>query len=77
MPTICMAKDGKTVDFIAGFDDLGGREDFETGVLEWRIARAGVIDYSGDLLQPPQLSKQKKKTHKTIRSTSDDSDDDF
>jgi len=85
MPTICLAKDGKTVDYIAGFDDLGGIDEFSTEMLEWRIARAGVIEYSGDLLNPPlpggASAKSKllgRETKKTIRGgqESDDSDDD-
>ena len=83
MPTICLAKDGKTVDYIAGFDDLGGTDEFSTEVLEWRIARAGVIEYSGDLLNPPLPGGATAKpklfghaTKKTIRGhDSDDSDD--
>jgi len=88
MPTICLAKDGKTVDYVAGFDDLGGIDDFSTEMLEWRIARAGVIEYSGDLLNPPLPGNTGAKskllghmTKKTIRgghdaNDSDDSDDD-
>lgn len=53
LPTICLAKDGKTVDYVVGFDDLGGTDEFPTEMLEWRIARADVINYSGDLLTPP------------------------
>ena len=84
MPTVCLAKDGKTVDYIAGFDDLGGIDDFSTEMLEWRIARAGVIEYSGDLLNPPLPGGAGAKpkilghsTKKTIRGRqdSDDSDD--
>jgi len=84
MPTVCLAKDGKTVDYIAGFDDLGGIDDFSTEMLEWRIARAGVIEYSGDLLNPPLPGGAGAKpkilghsTNKTIRGRqdSDDSDD--
>ena len=87
MPTICLAKDGKTVDYIAGFDDLGGIDEFSTEMLEWRIARAGVIEYSGDLLKAPlpegASAKSKllgRTTKKTIRGQqdcddSDDSDD--
>ena len=81
MPTICLAKDGKTVDYIVGFDDLGGRDDFPTEMMEWRIARADVINYSGDLLNPP-VTGQTKKSHlgqqpkKTIRGRDDDSSDD-
>jgi Thioredoxin len=86
MPTICLAKDGKTVDYVAGFDDLGGVDDFSTEIFEWRIARAGVIDYSGDLLNPPTAGAPSKPsilgrgtTKKIIRDgTGDDSsDDDF
>ena len=85
MPTVCLAKDGKTVDYIAGFDDLGGIDEFSTEMLEWRIARAGVIEYSGDLLNPPLPGDAGAKsvlactTKKTIRGgkdiDSDDSDD--
>ena len=88
IPTICLAKDGKTVDYIVGFDDLGGKDDFTTEVMEWRIARADVINYSGDLLTPPGQpggeSKIKKSifgssgsSKKTIRGgANDDSSDD-
>ena len=83
MPTICLAKDGKTVDYIVGFDDLGGTQEFSTAVLEWRIAQARVIDYDGDLLTPPGIGPSTKPSvlgrvqKKTIRGhTEDDSDDD-
>lgn len=46
IPTIALIKDGKTKDFIVGFDDLGGRDDFSTEMLEWRIAQSGAIDYN-------------------------------
>ena len=82
LPTICLAKDGKTVDYVIGFDDLGGRDDFPTEMLEWRIACADVINYSGDLLTPP-LPKGTKpsgvfglKQKQTIRQRDDDSSDD-
>lgn len=50
IPTIALIKDSKTKDFIVGFDDLGGRDDFSTEMLEWRIAQSGAIEYnvSGD-----------------------------
>ena len=53
LPTVALVRDSKTVDFIVGFDDLGGHDEFSTEMLEWRIARAGVIEYAGDLMQPP------------------------
>jgi len=85
MPTICLALNGKTVDYIVGLDDVGGREDFPTEMLEWRIARAGVIEYSGDLLVPPgdhvtggakSFLAGSGRNKKTIRGTTDDSSGD-
>lgn len=88
LPTICIARDGKTVDYIVGFDDLGGSDEFPTEMLEWRLGTTQVINYSGDLANPPCDGKvQSKKgaaaskifgnpSKKTIRDDGDDSDDD-
>ncbi len=81
LPTIALIKDSKTVDFIVGFDDLGGSDDFPCEMLEWRIACAGVIDYSGDISQPPN-SKNQNSTKKLFQQQKklirggDDSDED-
>merc|ERR1711976_97120 len=85
LPTICVAKEGKTIDYIVGFDDLGGHDEFPTEMLEWRLGRADVINYSGDLLSPPTAGQSSKKSilgaekKKTIRGRDDDdsSDDDY
>ncbi|XP_046976122.1 thioredoxin domain-containing protein 9 [Vanessa cardui] len=82
IPTIGLVKANKTKDFIVGFTDLGGRDDFSTEMLEWRIARADVIEYSGDLLVPPTEAKKQRalqiQSKKTIRGPADsDSDLDF
>jgi len=61
MPTICLVKDSKTVDYIVGFTDLGNKDDFSTDILEWRIATQKVINYSGDLLTPPEDNSEKQK----------------
>ncbi|KAK7082579.1 Thioredoxin domain-containing protein 9 [Halocaridina rubra] len=53
LPTLCLVKNGKTKDYIVGFTDLGNTDDFTTDMMEWRIARADVIEYNGDLLCPP------------------------
>ncbi|XP_067008966.1 thioredoxin domain-containing protein 9 [Anabrus simplex] len=79
IPTIALIKDGKTKDFIVGFTDLGNHDEFSTAMLEWRIAQSGVINYSGDLLNPPDESKRPKPifgTKKTIRGKDSDDDDD-
>jgi len=75
--------------FVVGVIQVGGREDFATEMLEWRIARSGVIEYSGDLLTPPDVKgkgdaaklgakgiKGSKGKGKTIRGTKSDSDSD-
>lgn len=81
IPTIALVKNNKTKDFIVGFTDLGNRDDFSTEMLEWRIARSEVIEYSGDLLTPPDAGKKKSlqvHSKKTIRGRADsDSDVDF
>jgi len=78
LPTILLVKDGKFVDRIIGFDDLGGHDEFTTEMMEWRIARAGVINYSGDLSIPPGQAARKSNTtilKKSIRSRRDMDDD--
>ncbi|XP_059147398.1 thioredoxin domain-containing protein 9-like [Physella acuta] len=64
IPTICLAKDGKTVDYIVGFDELGGVDDFPVEMLEWRLGRSDMISYQGDLLEPPTFGKQSAKSRK-------------
>ena len=71
-------KDSKTKDYIVGFTDLGGTDEFTTEMLEWRLAHSQVIDYTGDLMVPPNQNPKSKmniKNKKTIRDDySDDSD---
>ncbi|XP_037303069.1 thioredoxin domain-containing protein 9 [Manduca sexta] len=79
IPTIGLVKENKTKDFIVGFTDLGNRDDYSTEMMEWRIARSGVIEYSGDLLVPPEDRKKtiNVQSKKTIRGTTYDSDSDL
>lgn len=82
LPTIACVVDSKTKDYIKGFDDLGGHDEFSTEMLAWRLGCAGVLNYSGNLLEPPDAGKPVKKqvtyhSKKTIReSNQDDSDSD-
>lgn len=43
LPCIVMFVNGKAVDRIVGFDDLGGSDDFRTGRLEKRLKAAGLF----------------------------------
>ncbi|KAL1464918.1 hypothetical protein WDU94_004523 [Cyamophila willieti] len=82
IPTLALVKDSVTKDYIVGFTELGNCADFSTEMLEWRIAQGGVIDYAGDMFNPPDNKKKQKKRliekKKIIRgrnSSDEDSDD--
>ncbi len=81
IPSIALIRENKPIDYIVGFTDLGNTDDFDTEVLEWRIARSGIIEYNGDLVNPPQNTTKKHihKKEKTIRGNrknDEDSDSD-
>ena len=59
-------QDSKTRDYIVGFTDLGNHDEFSTEMMEWRIATAGLIEYSGDLMTPPDAAKVYTSTRPTI-----------
>lgn len=79
IPTLALVKDGKTKDYIVGFSDLGNTDEFPTEMLEWRLGCSDIINYSGNLLEPPTVgqktgSKFTKVEKKTIRGKAYDSD---
>ena len=81
LPTIACIINNITKDYIKGFDDLGGVDDFSTEMMEWRLGCADVLTYSGNLLEPPDKKKERRgmanRPKKTIRGGyNDDSDDD-
>ncbi|CAD7698430.1 unnamed protein product [Ostreobium quekettii] len=43
LPTLALIKNGKTVDYVVGFDELGGTDSFPTQVLADRLARSEVV----------------------------------
>lgn len=71
IPTIVSIVDSISKDFIVGFTELGNCDDFSTEMLEWRLARSQVIDYKGDLINPPDVVKNNRtmllEKNKTIR----------
>lgn len=68
IPTIGIVVDQKTVDYIRGFDDLGGIDDFKTETMENRLARSGVIDVE-------VKRKPEPKTKKIIRGGNEDTNE--
>jgi len=43
LPTVIVFKDGIVADQLAGFDDLGGKDEFRTEVLEHWFSKAGCV----------------------------------
>ena len=78
IPTLAFVLDGKTKDYMRGFDDVGGTDDFSTEMLEWRLGMAKVINYKGDLTTPPdQRKKNTSRGTRIIRGKqNEDSDSD-
>ncbi|PWA31551.1 thioredoxin domain-containing protein 9 [Gambusia affinis] len=79
IPTLALLLDGKTKDYVVGFTDLGNTDEFSTEMLEWRLGCADVINYSGNLMEPPtgsqkSGSKVTKVEKKSIRGRGYDSD---
>ncbi|CAJ0598471.1 unnamed protein product [Cylicocyclus nassatus] len=71
IPTIAIIKEQQTIDYIRGFDDLGGVDDFKTETLERRLAQSGVIKVDKPKVEQP--------TKKIIRSNvpAEDFDEDW
>lgn len=44
LPTLAIVRSEKTTDYVVGFDELGGTDDFETETLRQRLAAAGAVD---------------------------------
>jgi len=87
LPTLAVVMKGKVKDYVVGFDDMGGVDDFDTETLEWRLGSAGVLNYNGSLDGPPGagggkdgkigfIGREKKKIM-TRQGYETDSDDDF
>ncbi|CAI2348051.1 unnamed protein product [Caenorhabditis sp. 36 PRJEB53466] len=66
IPTISVIVKQQTVDYIRGFDELGGKDEFTTETLENRLARSEVIT-----VEKRQVAPAKKKI---IRSGVDEYD---
>ncbi|XP_075870768.1 thioredoxin domain-containing protein 9 [Nelusetta ayraudi] len=79
IPTMALVLDGKTKDYVVGFTDLGNTDEFSTEMLEWRLGCANIINYSGNLMEPPTTTQRPgtkitKVDKKTIRGRGYDSD---
>ena len=74
LPTIIMFVDGKAVDRVVGFDELGGADDFPTVNLTRRLIRGGVLD-AKNRVEKGQIKI--KRGAKRNNNDSSDSDNDY
>ncbi|KAJ0010543.1 hypothetical protein Pint_33750 [Pistacia integerrima] len=74
LPTLALIKNAKVDDYVVGFDELGGTDEFSTEELEERLAKAQVIFFEGE--SSSYLSKSGAQTSRSVRqSTNPDSSD--
>ncbi len=43
LPTLALIRNEKTEDYVVGFNELGGKDDFPTSALEGRLQAAGLL----------------------------------
>uniref|UniRef100_N1QX79 Thioredoxin domain-containing protein n=1 Tax=Aegilops tauschii TaxID=37682 RepID=N1QX79_AEGTA len=67
LPTLALVKNAKVEDYVVGFDELGGKDDFSTEDLEERIAKAQVIFLDGE--GPANPSKQAAASKRSVRQS--------
>ncbi|CAJ1977365.1 unnamed protein product [Sphenostylis stenocarpa] len=74
LPTLALIKNAKVEDYVVGFDELGGTDEFSTEELEERLAKAQVISYEGE--SSFNHARSSAKTTRNVRqSTRADSSD--
>ncbi|OVA01000.1 Thioredoxin domain [Macleaya cordata] len=71
LPTLALIKNAKVDDYVVGFDELGGTDEFSTEELEERIARSQVIIFEGE----SSLNTSKSRTRSVRQSQHSDSSD--
>ncbi len=80
LPTLALIQNEKTVDYVAGFDQLGGKDDFDTSVLAERLAKSEMIDYDwshGGKAAAAAPSAIRKGGAAGFKRTDSDEDSDF
>ncbi|TYH26124.1 hypothetical protein ES288_A03G225500v1 [Gossypium darwinii] len=73
LPTLALIKNAKVDDYVVGFDELGGTDEFSTEDLADRLAKVQVIFSEGE-----SSSKPRTQTKRSVRQSSnpDSSDSD-
>ncbi|KAL9238290.1 hypothetical protein vseg_012731 [Gypsophila vaccaria] len=72
LPTLALIKNAKVENYVVGFDELGGKDDFSTEDLEERLGQYQVINFEGESSAKP--SKSKGPTRSVRQSRNADSE---
>ncbi|KAE8668128.1 Thioredoxin domain-containing protein 9-like protein [Hibiscus syriacus] len=73
LPTLALIKNAKVDDYVVGFDELGGTDEFSTEDLEDRLAKAQVIFSEGESSSKPG-TQTKRSVRQSYNPDSSDSD---
>jgi hypothetical protein len=78
-PPAPLVEHAQVVDYVVGFDDLGGKDDFTTEALEERLAAADVLKLSDAVAAGRAKQQQASRSVRTgiYQRGSDDEDSDF
>ncbi|KAK7269899.1 hypothetical protein RIF29_22695 [Crotalaria pallida] len=74
LPTLALIKNAKVDDYVVGFDQLGGSDEFSTEELEERLAKAQVIIFEGESSHNHAKSSAQTKRNVRRSTTADSSD---
>ncbi|KAL7206416.1 hypothetical protein ACSBR2_019185 [Camellia fascicularis] len=75
LPTLALIKNAKVDNYVVGFDELGGTDEFSTEELEERLAKAQVIIFEGESsLNQSKSSAKMKSVWQSTNSNSPDSE---
>ncbi|GJN09719.1 hypothetical protein PR202_ga27750 [Eleusine coracana subsp. coracana] len=74
LPTLAIVKNTKVEDYVVGFDELGGKDDFSTEDLEERLAKSEVIFLDGEGPSNPSKNAAKRSVRQSNTGDSSDSE---
>ncbi len=77
LPTLALIKHEKVMDYIVGFDPLGGSDDFSTATLEAVLAAKGMLNQDKTKAAPKQQQPSRSIRQSSHAQHDSDEDSDF
>ncbi|KAF8021022.1 hypothetical protein BT93_G1436 [Corymbia citriodora subsp. variegata] len=74
LPTLALIKNAKVEDYVVGFDELGGTDEFSTEDLEERLAKSQVIFFEGESSLNSRSGAQTRSVRQSSNADSSDSE---